>query len=69
MHDDSRRPRSRAAAFGGWPAVIVIALVIAAALYFTLGRQERAAQLRVGSGTAQAMYDSTRTDEVKTAAQ
>lgn len=69
MPDDSRRPRSRVAAFGGWPAVIVIALVIAAALYFTLGRQERAAQLRVGSGTAQAMYDGTHTGEVKTAAQ
>jgi hypothetical protein len=69
MHDQSRPTRSRAAAFGGWPAVIAIAVVIAVALYFTLARQERAAQLRVGSGTAQAMYDGTHTDEVKTAAQ
>lgn len=69
MHQDPNRPRSRVAAFGGWPAVVVIALVIAAALYFTLGRQERAAQLRVGSGTAQAMYDGTHTEQAKTTAQ
>jgi hypothetical protein len=69
MHKDPNQPRSRVAAFGGWPAVVVIALVIAAALYFTLGRQERAAQLRVGSGTAQAMYDGAHADRAKTTVQ
>lgn len=57
-------PRRRlVASIGGWPVVAILVVVIAAALYFTLGRQERAAQLRIGSGTAQAMYDGTHAEE------
>ena len=59
----SRRP-ARSMSFrsmGGWPALAILAIVIVAALYFTLGRQDRAAKLRLGSGTAQAMWDGTHT--------
>lgn len=51
--------------FGGWPAVVALLAVIAIVLFFTLSRNDRAAQLRVGSGTAQAMFDGTHTGEAK----
>lgn len=63
-NDHSRR---RVHVMGGWPIVALLVVVIAAALYFTLGRQDRAAKLRVGSGTAQAMFDGTHTGQASEA--
>lgn len=60
---NDRSPRRSTHVMGGWPAVAILVMVIAAALYFTLGRRDRAAQLRVGSGTAQAMWDGTHTQD------
>ena len=46
---------------GGWPIVAILAVVLIAGLMFALNRQDRATKLRVGSGTAQAMYDGSHT--------
>lgn len=56
------RPRRTVRTMGGWPALAALVVVIAAVLYFTIVRNDRAAELRPGSGTAQAMFDGTHVD-------
>ncbi|WP_156458074.1 hypothetical protein [Sphingomonas sp. Leaf412] len=66
---DHSRPRRSVRTMGGWPALAVLFAVIAAVLYFTLIRHDPAAEVRVGSGTAQAMWDGTHPKEATPARQ
>lgn len=59
---DQPRPRRTVRTMGGWPALATLAVVIAAILYFTVIRNDPAAELRPASGTAQAMFDGTHVD-------
>ena len=53
MSHDQRRLSHRTIA--GWPALLVIAVLVAAVLYLTLGRDTASAKLKPATGTARAM--------------